>query len=576
MDDKQLLENLIKAGLLSEENSRKLLADSSLTEKTVEDLIYDRHIVAEEKVAQIKSAFLKVPYKKLDVAEITKELLANIPEEVARTYKVIPISKSKDLLVVGMVHPDDSQAQDALRFVAKQQKINLGVYLITPGDFDLVTRKYSPYKDEVEAAIRTLNIRPGKGGSSAQQFIQLEAGVSVAEEAPIIKLVASTLKEAVNLGASDIHIEPQRQNLRIRFRVDGQLQEMSRMPMELQQPIVSRVKVLANLKLDETRMPQDGRFRSVVFGRDIDFRVATFPTPVGEKVAIRVLDPTIGLKRLEDLGLIGYNADLVKEAVEKPYGMILITGPTSSGKTTTLYALLQRLNNDLANIVSLEDPVEYSIDGVNQSQVHPEIGYDFASGLRQILRQDPDVIMVGEIRDTETAQLAIHAALTGHVVLSTLHTNNATGVIPRLIDMKVDSFLLPSSLNLMMAQRLVSRLCDKCKKSEIPTGKIADIIKKELEKMPVGAKTKPRDIKIYHSKGCSECRNRGVNGRLAIFEALKMTPELQVIINSGPTELKIIEEAKRQGMITLRQDGILKALDGLVSIEEVLRETSES
>ena len=270
----------------------------------------------EEKVAQIKSAFLKVPYKKINIAEITKELLANISEEVARTYKVIPISRSKDLLVLGMIHPDDPQAQDALRFVAKQQKINLGVYLISPGDFDLALRKYSPYKDEVEAAIHTLNIRPGKGGGSGQQFIQLEAGVSVAEEAPIIKLVASTLKEAVNLGASDIHIEPQRQNLHIRFRVDGQLQEMSRMPMELQQPIVSRVKVLANLKLDETRIPQDGRFRSIVFGRDIDFRVATFPTPVGEKVAIRVLDPTIGLKRLEDLGLIGYNADLVKEAME--------------------------------------------------------------------------------------------------------------------------------------------------------------------------------------------------------------------------------------------------------------------
>ena len=576
MDDKQLLENLIKAGFLSEENSRKLLADSSVMGKSVEDLIYDRHAIVEEKVAQIKSAFLKVPYKKINIAEITKELLANISEEVARTYKVIPISRSKDLLVLGMIHPDDPQAQDALRFVAKQQKINLGVYLISPGDFDLALRKYSPYKDEVEAVIHTLNIRPGKGGDSGQQFIQLEAGVSVAEEAPIIKLVASTLKEAVNLGASDIHIEPQRQNLRIRFRVDGQLQEMSRMPMELQQPIVSRVKVLANLKLDETRIPQDGRFRSIVFGRDIDFRVATFPTPVGEKVAIRVLDPTIGLKRLEDLGLIGYNADLVKEAIEKPYGMILITGPTSSGKTTTLYALLQRLNSDSTNIVSLEDPVEYFIDGINQSQVHPEIGYDFASGLRQILRQDPDVIMVGEIRDTETAQLAIHAALTGHVVLSTLHTNNAAGVIPRLIDMKVDSFLLPPSLNLMIAQRLVSHLCDKCKKSEVPTGKIADIIKKELEKLPVGVKNKPKDIKVYHSEGCSECQNRGVNGRIAMFEALRMTPELQAIINSGPTELKINEEAKRQGMITIRQDGILKALDGLVSIEEVLRETSES
>src|SRR3989344_3744284 len=405
MDDKQLLENLIKSGFISEENSRKIFADSSMLGKSAEDLIYDRRIVEEEKVAQIKSSLLKVPYKKIDVAGITKELLIIIPEEVARTYKVIPVSKTKDLLVVGMIHPDDPQAQDALRFVAKQQKINLGVYLITPGDFDLVLRKYSPYKDEVEAAIKSLNLKPGKKSASGERLIVLEEGVAVSEEAPIIKLVASTLKEAVNLGASDIHIEPQREKLRIRFRIDGNLREISQMPLDLHQPIISRIKVLSNLKLDETRIPQDGRFRSIVFGRDIDFRVATFPTPAGEKAAIRVLDPTTGLKSLEDLGLTGKNLEKVKEAIEKPFGLLLITGPTGSGKTTTLYALLQILNAVESNIVSLEDPVEYFVDGINQSQVQPEIGYDFASGLRQILRQDPDTIMVGEVRDTETAQL---------------------------------------------------------------------------------------------------------------------------------------------------------------------------
>lgn len=575
MDDKQLLENLIKNGLLTEIDAQKLAKDAMALGKSAEDLILERHAVSEEKVAQIKSAFLKIPFKKIIIEEITKDLLSNIQEEVARTYKVIPISKTKDMLVVGMVHPDDPQAQEALRFIAKQLKINLGVYLITPGDYDLVLRKYSPYKDEVEAAVRSLNVRPMKGGSSEQRLIQLEAGVTVAEEAPIIKLVASTLKEAVNLNASDIHLEPQRQSLRIRFRINGELQEMSRLPIELHQPIVSRIKVLSSLKLDEARVPQDGRFRSIVFGRDIDFRVATFPTPAGEKVAIRVLDPTTGLKSLEDLGLTGINADVVKESIEKPYGMVLITGPTGSGKTTTLYALLQRLNGDDVNIVSLEDPVEYYIDGINQSQVHPEIGYDFASGLRQILRQDPDVIMVGEIRDTETAQLAVHAALTGHIVLSTLHTNNAVGVIPRLLDMKVDSFLIPSALNLMMSQRLIPKLCQKCRKSEPLTGKLLDIVKKELEKLPVTAKTKIGETKVYHSSGCAECNYKGVSGRIAMFEVLKMTPELEAVINGGPTELKINEEAKRQGMITLRQDGILKALDGLVSIEEVIRETSE-
>lgn len=572
MDEKQLLDNLVSDGLLSTELADKIMKETSLLGKSAEEIIYERRLAPEEEIAQIKSKLLKVPYKKIKPEEITKELLANIPEEVARTYKVIPLSKSKDLLVVGMVNPDNPQAQEALRFVAKQQKINLGVYLITPGDLDLVMRKYSPYKDEVEAAIKSLSIKPGKGGG--QRVVGLEEGAAMAEEAPVIRLVASTLKEAVNQGASDIHIEPQRSSMRIRFRVDGDLQEVSKLPIELHQPIISRLKVLANLKLDETRIPQDGRFRTVVFGRDIDFRVATFPTPAGEKMALRVLDPTVGLKKLEDLGLVGRNAEIVKDGIKKPYGLIFISGPTGSGKSTTLYALLQILNTPDVNIVSLEDPVEYYIEGINQSQVKPEIGYDFAAGLRQILRQDPDVIMVGEVRDVETAQLTIHAALTGHIVLSTLHTNNAIGVVPRLIDMKVDSFLLPSSLNLMMAQRLVSKLCQNCKKSEAPSGKIMEIIKKELDKLPPEAK-KPKEIKIYHAPGCKECKDKGTVGRLAVFEVLRMTPELQEIIGSGFTEAKILEESHRQGMITMRQDGILKALDGLISMEEVLRETTE-
>jgi len=576
MENKTLLQELTKEGLLTEESAKKILQESSLIRKSAEELIYDRRLVDEEKIVGIKSRLSGVPYKKIKTDEIKDELLKLVSEETVRNYKVIPINKSDNLLVMGMLNPDDAKAQEALKFIAKQLRVNLGIYLITQSDWEAILRRYSPYRSEVEAAIKSFNLQPGQGLASGQKIIQLEEGVTVSEEAPIIKMVASTLKEAVWQKASDIHIEPQRNRVRIRFRIDGQLQEVSSLPIELHQPILSRVKVLSNLKIDETRIPQDGRFRTVLFGRDIDYRVATFPTPVGEKVAIRVLDPTVGLKGLEELGLVGRNYQVIREGIEKPYGMILITGPTGSGKTTTLYAVMQILNKEDVNIVSLEDPVEYFIEGLNQSQVRPEIGYDFPSGLRQILRQDPDVIMVGEIRDNETANLAIHAALTGHIVLSTLHTNNALGVIPRLINMKVEPFLLPPSLNLMLAQRLLPRLCQQCKKAEKAAEKIQEIIKKELEKLPKDlTKDLNEPYEIYHSTGCPACQSKGVSGRIALFEILTMTPELEEIINTSPTEHRILEEARRQGIISLRQDGVLKALKGLISIEEVLRETME-
>lgn len=578
MDNKILLQELAKDGLLSEEASKKLLQESLLVRKNAEELIYERRLMDEEKLAAVKSRLLGVPFKKIKAEEIGGEMLKLIPEETVRNYKIVPFSRTPEILVVGMIHPDDIKAQEAIKFVAKQLKLNLGVYLITHSLWEEILRRYSPYRSEVEAAVKSLNLDKLKSG---QRIISLEESgtTAVSDEAPIIKIVASTLKEAVFMKASDVHIEPQRNWLRIRFRVDGDLEKAVSMPLELHQPIVSRVKILSSLKIDETRVPQDGRFRTVVLGRDIDFRVATFPTPVGEKVAIRVLDPLVGLKGLEELGLVGRNYKVIREGIENPYGMVLITGPTGSGKTTTLYAVMQILNKENVNVVSLEDPVEYFIDGLNQSQVRPEIGYDFGSGLRQILRQDPDIIMVGEIRDEETAGLAIHAALTGHIVLSTLHTNNALGVIPRLIDMKVDPFLIPSSLNLMIAQRLVSRLCQKCRKAEKAAPAIQEIIEKELKNLSkeeiANYQLPTADYSIYHSSGCEACKSKGVSGRVALFEALEMTPELEDIVNGGPTEQKILAEARRQKMLTLRQDGILKALDGQVAIEEVLRETME-
>ncbi len=578
MDNKTLLQELTKEGLISEDSAKKIISDASVSRTGVEELIHDRRLIDEEALNKIKSRVLGVPYKKIKVEDIGEEILKLIPEDTVRNYKVVPLSHSNDMLIAGMVNPDDIKAQGVLKFIANQSRLNLGVYLISQSAWESVLRRYSPYKNEIEAAAESLP-QSGKSLAHSQKAIKLEEVAEVSEEAPIIKIVASTLKEAVWQNASDIHIEPQRDRLRIRFRLDGVLQEVSSMPIELHQRIISRVKVLSNLKLDENRIPQDGRFRTVLFGRDIDYRVSTFPTPVGEKAAIRVLDPTVGLKGLQELGLVSRNYNVISEGIQKPYGMILITGPTGSGKTTTLYAIMQILNKEGINIVSLEDPVEYFIEGLNQSQVRPEIGYDFASGLRQILRQDPDVIMVGEIRDNETAGLAIQAALTGHIVLSTLHTNNAIGVIPRLIDMGVDSFLLPPSLNLMLSQRLVPRLCDKCKKAEKAPEKIQEIIKKEIEKLPEEIiknwKSKIGNFEIYHSVGCPACQNKGVKGRVALFEILKMSPELEKVANTNPTEHEIFEEAQHQGMISLRQDGILKALEGQVSIEAVLRETME-
>ncbi len=525
---------------------------------------------------KIKSELLKIPYKKVDVAGIPAVVFNLIPEDTVQNYKVIPIAKENNMLVVGMLYPDDEKAQEVLRFIGKQNKTDLGVYIIGRGDYDAALRRYNPYLNEVNAALRFIKTDP-KDEASGRKVVSLDESMAGGEEAPIIKIVATTLREAVIRQASDIHIEPQRNRLRIRFRLDGNLQEILSLPLQLHQPIVSRVKVLSNLLIDETRRPQDGRFRTVVMNRDIDFRVATFPTPVGEKAALRVLDPTVGLKGLDDLGLRGPNLEIVRKGLTRPYGMILMTGPTGSGKTTTLYALMQILNTEEVNIVSLEDPVEYFVDGLNQSQVKPEIGYDFASGLRQILRQDPDVIMIGEIRDNETAKLAIHAALTGHVVLSTLHTNNSAGVIPRLLDMGVDKFLLPSALNIMAAQRIIGKICDECKEAKDPEPEVLEVIKSEVDRLPPEIKkTLKAPYKVYEAKGCKACGYKRYAGRVAVFEVFQMTRPFMNAISGDLNEGQSLDEARREGMLTLRQDGIMKALSGLVSMDDVLRETTET
>lgn len=582
MTDQELFKELVNKKAISEDVAEKILKEASVSGSSAEELLYERRAADEVAIAKVKSAIFGAPYKKIDPASISEDLLKIIPKDTSQNYRIIPVEKRDGMLVVGMLHPDDVRAQEALRFIAKRERVSLGVYIVTPTDLSLVWRRYVPYKDEIESAVKEMNLRSGALGDD--RVVMIEEGARTSEDAPIIKIVASTLRHAIESGASDIHIEPQRKYLRIRFRIDGELKEVAALPALLSQPVISRVKVLSSLKLDENRVPQDGRFRTIIAGREIDFRVATFPTPAGEKMALRVLDSITGLKGLKEIGLNDYNLAILERAVNAPFGMILISGPTGSGKSTTLYAIMQKVNSEGINVVTLEDPVEYFMSGINQSQVKPEIGYTFASGLRQILRQDPDVIMVGEIRDAETASLAVNAALTGHRMLSTIHTNNSIGVIPRLIDLGVPSFLLPSALNVMLAQRLLGKLCTSCRKEYDVPSEIKTDLYDEIDKLPEKLKgevkqkygAKPAHMwKVEPNPECKICKGKGISGRVAIFEIFEMTKQLGDIVAGGFTEAKLWEEARRQGILTLRQDGILKALEGIVGIEDVFRETSE-
>ena len=568
-----LIEELIKKGILEKEKAASLAEEVKTSGKKEEELILEKGIVSENFLFELKSDYLKIPFKKIRPEEIPMEILEQIPEETARYYQMVPLAKKENVLEVGMVYPEDLASQEALSFLARRGKFTYQVFLITETNFKNILDKYKTPKREVGKALEELETE--LKGRKIPRSAEIERMV---EEAPISKMVAVILKYGVEGEASDIHIEPLKDKLRVRFRTLGALHPSIFLPIKILPAVISRIKILANLRIDETRIPQDGRFSTRVEDRDIDFRISTFPTTLGEKVAIRVLDPRVGLKKFEELGLSGRNFEVVKAAVEKPYGMILSTGPTGCGKTTTQYAILQILNKEGVNIVTLEDPVEYLIEGINQSQVRPEIGYDFSRGLRQIVRQDPDIIMVGEIRDSETAALTTHAALTGHIVLSTLHTSNVLGTIPRLIDLGVQPFLLPSALSIATAQRLARKLCQNCKRKVKPKKETRDLILKEIDKLPEKVKKEikiPEPLTIFEPVGCRDCHNTGFSGRIALFEILEMTPQLAEIILRETSEAKILEEATRQGMLTMKQDGILKVLDGITTIEEVLRVAEE-
>lgn len=563
---------LVAKGILDEASLRRIKEEARASGKDIESVLLSNH-VPEKEVLEAKSELLGIPAWTPEGVNKDQSILRFIPEESARHYQIIPLAFEEGILKVGMISPDNLEAREALQFISSNSNTPFKIFLISPSDFNSLLNGYRNLGSEVGKALSELDALlsdegegielPGREGKSAEETANLM------DDAPIIKTVAVILRHAVEGKASDVHIEPEQHQLRVRFRVDGVLYTSLFLPITVHEAIVSRVKIMTNLKIDEKRKPQDGRFRARVDKRDVDFRVSTFPTYFGEKVVMRILDPNVGVRSFEELGLAGRNLEIIKESLKRPFGMILITGPTGSGKSTTLYAMLKALNDDKRNIVSLEDPVEYYLEGINQSQVRPEIGYTFASGLRSVLRQDPDVIMVGEIRDKETAQLAVHSALTGHLVLSTLHTNDAVGVIPRLIDMGVDPFLIPATLVLAIAQRLPRTLCGESKQPIQVAGKVRELIETEIAAMPEAIRASVKlPENIYEALPSGTCP-KGTRGRIAVFELLAMTKELEAVILKEPSETKIKKEAERQNMITMRQDGILKVCAGTIGLEEL-------
>ena len=543
---------------------RKLARSKNIS---IEEELLERGL-DEQKILKAKGEAFGIPTFSLAGKKVPFDLLKNIPEESAKHYQFVPINLENGIISIGMVDPDNIEAKEALKFIATRLNQPFKIFLISRRDMAAVLGEYKGISGEVTKVLGELEVALSEESTLPKEMIREET--SFVEDAPITKIVAVILRHATEGRASDVHIEPSGDKLRVRFRVDGVLYTSLFLPMKVHDSIISRIKILTNMQLDEKRKPQDGRFSAKIEGREIDFRVSTFPTYFGEKVAIRILDPETGVKNLDDVNFSPGHAKAVKEALTRAYGLILLTGPTGSGKSTTLYAMLQSLNEDRWNIVSLEDPVEYSIIGINQSQVRPEIGYDFAEGLRHILRQDPDVIMVGEIRDKETAQLAIHAALTGHLVFSTLHTNTAVGVVPRLIDMGVDPYLIAPTLIMAIGQRLVRTLCDDSKEEVLVEGKIKEAIMQEVNTMPESIKRNIKIPKVIYKPKISGTCPKGSRGRMAIFEVLEVTKPLEKLILEKPSEVVMEEEAKKQGMLTLRQDGILRVLDGKVGLEELL------
>lgn len=555
--EKKTGEILIELGFLKEEELREALEEQKTKGGKIGSILKKKGFITESQLKRALSLQANLKFlERIDVDKIDRELISRVPISFARKFSIIPLWEEKGKIILATSEPFETDAVDYLSTIFSKP-----VKVVLTGE------------DEI---IRITNIVYGQEISSKEDVVEeLSNGESMeieeprdlletTDEAPVIKFVNSLFFRAVKENSSDIHIEVFESDFSVRFRVDGVLHEVYRLPKRLHSSITSRVKVMAGMDIAEKRLPQDGRIRLKLAGKDIDIRVSTIPTTFGERVVMRLLDRSSVLMGLEDIGLSGERLNILKKLIRKPHGIVLVTGPTGSGKTTTLYACLSKINTEDKNIITIEDPVEYQLKGIGQIHVNPKIGLTFASGLRAILRQDPDVIMVGEIRDHETAEIAIHASLTGHLVLSTLHTNDAPGAITRLIDMGIEPFLVASSLVAVIAQRLVRVICPHCKKEYTPE-------KWELKEIGIGEE----GVKLYKGTGCDFCFKTGYKGRTGIFELLLVDDDIRNLITKGVDSSTIKKKAVEKGMLTLRDDGARKVLSGITTVEEVLRVTQE-
>ena len=587
------IEDLLKkSGHLTDEQLKKLREEQRENRRPLQDLVVRHELISDKDLTKLYAEYASIPYVELDPSKIPSDMLSLIPERIARQYNAVVFKQEDDVKYLAMEDPDDIQAVD---FIQKQLGNNVKIYITTREN---ILHALDNYRGDADKELSDIiEVQKGEDADHPEQISEAD----IAEDSPIAQTVNLLLEYAVRADASDVHIEPREEFIQIRYRVDGVLQEVNRLPRDASGALISRIKILANLKIDERRTPQDGRFKITIAGHTYALRVSTLPVADGEKVVMRILDEGNKALTLEELGYWGRTLQATKEVITEPHGMILITGPTGSGKSTSLFSLLTILNSPKVNISTVEDPVEYKIPGINQTQVNPKAGMTFASGLRALLRQDPNIIMVGEIRDVETADLSVQAALTGHLVFSTLHTNNAATSLPRLLDMGIEPFLIASTVRATIGQRLVRRLCTKCRVSFTPSPEetekifrafimtsqtLARINALETQALSEGigksigeslGSTPTSITKLWRAseKGCDNCHNTGYKGRQGIYEILPNSPEIQKLIVSNATSNMIQNQAIKDGMDSMQIDGLVKALRGETSIEEIMRVTRE-